>query len=87
MPYKYGKRGVIPIARFIPEQIEVPKFTSIDQAEDFLNSIAVRLGRGELDSQSVLEINTLVKTSIDLRRAAALGQQLVDLDVELIENP
>ena len=72
MPYEYGKRGVIPIARFIPEQIEVPKLTSIDQAEDFLNSIAVRLGRGELDSQSVLEINTLVKTWIDSRRAATV---------------
>ena len=24
MPYRYGKRGVIPVARFIPEQIEVP---------------------------------------------------------------
>ena len=49
LPYKYGKRGVIPVAQFIPEQIEVPNFTSIDQAENYLNLIAVRLGAGEID--------------------------------------
>lgn len=40
----------------IPEQIEVPNFTSIDQGEEFLNDISVRLGRGEIDSQSALEL-------------------------------
>ena len=47
---------VIPVARSIPEQIEVPNFTSIDQGEEFLNDISVRLGRGEIDSQSALEL-------------------------------
>ena len=69
MPYKYGKRGTIPIARFIPEPIIVPIFQSIDEAEQFLNSIAVRLGAGEIDSQSALETNTIVKTWIDSKRA------------------
>ena len=49
MPYKYGKRGTIPVARFVPELIEVPKFETIDQAEDYLNAIATRLGLGEID--------------------------------------
>ena len=61
LPYKYGKRGVIPVARSIPEQIEVPNFTSIDQGEEFLNDISVRLGRGEIDSQSALELGSLTK--------------------------
>jgi hypothetical protein len=33
LPYKYGKRGVIPVARFIPEQIEVPTFNTVQEAK------------------------------------------------------
>ena len=51
LPYKYGKLGVIPVARFIPEQIEVPQFQTIQQAEDYLANIPVLLGKGEIDSQ------------------------------------
>ena len=77
MPYKHGKRGTIPVARFISEQIEVPKFASLDQAEDYLNDISLRLGRGELDSQSALELGSLVKQWIDSRRAG------MELDLKL----
>ena len=77
MPYKYGKRGVIPVARFIPEQLEVPNFISIDQAEDYLNSIATRLGLGEIDSQSAIELGSLIKQWIDSRRAA------IELDLKV----
>jgi hypothetical protein len=51
LPYKYGQRGVIRVARFIPEQIEVPQFQTIQQAEDYLSNIPVLLGKGEIDSQ------------------------------------
>jgi hypothetical protein len=69
LPYKYSKCGSIIPLRFIPEPITVPIFKSIEEAEQFLNSIAVRLGAGEIDSQSALETNTIVKTWIDSRRA------------------
>ena len=72
LPYKYGI-GVIPVVRSIPEQIEVPNFTSIDQGEEFLNDISVRLGRGEIDSQSALELGSLTKQWINSRRA---GEEL-----------
>jgi hypothetical protein len=65
LPYKYGKRGVIPVARYIPDQIEVPEFTSITQAEDYLASIPVLLGKGEIDSQTALELSTLTKNWLD----------------------
>jgi hypothetical protein len=41
-----------PSPRFIPDLIEVPAFSSIDEAQNFLKDISVRLGRGEIDSQS-----------------------------------
>ena len=69
LPYKYSKCGSVAAPRFIPEPIEVPIFQSIEEAEQFLNSIVVRLGAGEIDSQSALETNTIVKTWIDSRRA------------------
>jgi hypothetical protein len=65
LPYKYGKRGVIPVARFILEQIEVPTFNTVQEAEAYLAHIPVLLGRGELDSQTALELSTLVKNWLD----------------------
>ena len=68
-PYLHSKCATKPTPRFVPELIEVPVFQSIDQAEDFLNDLSVRLGHGELDSQSVLELGSLIKQWIDSRRA------------------
>ena len=65
LPYKYGKRGAIPVARFIPEQIEVPTFNTVQEAEAYLAHIPVLLGRGELDSQTALELSTLTKNWLD----------------------
>jgi hypothetical protein len=65
MPYKYGKRGVIPVARFIPDQIEVPDFQTVAQAEAYLASIPVLFGKGEIDSQSALELSQLTKNWLD----------------------
>ena len=64
-PYVHSKRGTIPSPRFLPDLIEIPKFTSVSQAEDFLASIPTLLGRGELDSQSALELSTLTKNWLD----------------------
>ena len=65
LPYKYGKRGTIPVARFIPEQIEVPTFNTVQEAETYVAHIPVLLGRGELDSQTALELSTLTKNWLD----------------------
>jgi hypothetical protein len=65
LPYKYGKRGVIPVARFVPDEIEVPRFNTVQEAEAYLASIPVLLGKGELDSQTALELSTLTKNWLD----------------------
>ena len=61
MPYKYGKRGTIPVARFIPDQIDVPTFNTVQEAEAYLAHIPVLLGCGEINSQSALELSTLIE--------------------------
>ena len=70
MPYKYGKRGTIPVARFIPDQIEVPTFNTVQEAEVYLAHIPVLLGRGGLDSQTALELSTLTKNWLILSTPA-----------------
>jgi hypothetical protein len=64
-PYVHSKRGTVPSPRFLSEQIEVPQFTSITQAEDYLASIPVLLAKGEIDSQTALELSTLTKNRLD----------------------
>ena len=76
-PYCHSKRGALPAVQFIPEPIEVPVFQTIDEAEHFLNNLSVRLGRGELNSQSALELGSLIKQWIDSRRAA------IELDLKI----
>jgi hypothetical protein len=82
MPYKYGKMGTIPPPRFVEEPIEVPNFTTVEEAENFLADIAQRAGRGELELQSATDVSNLVrnwllskhaKTGLDLKIAASSG--------------
>src|SRR4029077_14791221 len=74
-PYVHSKRGSLPAPRFIPEQIEIQNFQTIQQAEDYLASIPGLLGRGEFDSQTALELSTLTKNWLDAiyARLAAQG--------------
>jgi hypothetical protein len=66
-PYKHSKQSTTPAPRFIPEPITVPDFTSIEQAEQYLASLPVLLGRGELDSQTALELSQLIRNWISAK--------------------
>jgi hypothetical protein len=70
LPYKYGKRGVIPVPRFI-EPMPLPTFNSIEDAENFLAEITRNTAVGELDIQSALELSTLARNWILSKHAAA----------------
>jgi hypothetical protein len=77
-PYVHSKRGTLSAPRFLRDQIEVPQFTSITQAEDYLASILVLLGKGEIDSQTALELSTLTKNWLD----AIYARQDYDLKLQ-----
>ena len=67
-PYLHSKRSVAaPAPRYINSPVQVPEFQSVDQAETFLASLPVLLGRGELDSQTALELSTLTRAWISAR--------------------
>ena len=67
-PYLHSKRSVAaPAPRYIDAPVQVPEFQSVDQAETFLASLPVLLGRGELDSQTALELSTLTRAWISAR--------------------
>jgi hypothetical protein len=69
MPYKYGKHGSIPPARFVELEIDVNEFSNVSDAEAFLARIALLCAKGHLDIQSAQELSGLVKTWIDTQYA------------------
>lgn len=77
-PFVHSKRGTLLAPRFVPDQIEVPTFNTVQEAEAYLAHIPVLLGRGELDSQSALELSTLTKTWLD----AIYAHQEYDLKLQ-----
>jgi hypothetical protein len=68
-PYLHSKKSTTPAPRFFPEPVVVPTFTTIEQAEEYLAQIPVMLGNCSLDSQSALELSTLVRNWIEAKLA------------------
>jgi hypothetical protein len=64
-PFQHPKLQSIPTPRFIDLQLDIPEFTHVSDAENFLAKIALLVARGHLDIQSGQELSALVKTWID----------------------
>ena len=60
-PYLHSKRGTLPAPRFVEDPIQVPNFTSIQEALDFQAEITRRAAAGELELQISQDISNLVK--------------------------
>src|SRR5262245_42807581 len=68
-PYCHPKMQATPTPRFVDLQIDIPEFTHVSDAENFLAKIALLVARGQLDIQSAQELSALVKTWIDTQYA------------------
>src|SRR5262245_15662904 len=68
-PFCHPKMQATPTPRFIDLQIDVPEFTHVSDAENFLAKIALLCAKGHLDIQSAQELSGLVKTWIDSQYA------------------
>jgi hypothetical protein len=77
-PYMTLKMGTAAAPRYLEEQVEVPDFQTVAQAEEYLASIPVLLGKGEIDSQSALELSQLTKNWLD----AIYARQDYDLKLQ-----
>jgi hypothetical protein len=66
-PYAHPKLQALPTPRFIDNPIDVPDFTSVEIAEDFLARLPVLVARGELDFQSAQELSAMTKLWIDAK--------------------
>src|SRR6516164_479211 len=64
-PYCHPKMQATPTPRFVDLQIDIPEFTHVSDAENFLAKIALLVARGHLDIQSAQELSGLVKLWID----------------------
>src|SRR2546430_11802141 len=68
-PYCHPKMQATPTPRFIDLQLDIPEFTHVSGAENFLAKIALLVARGHLDIQSGQELAGLVKLWIDSQYA------------------
>jgi hypothetical protein len=68
-PYMHSKMQSTPAPRFVEESFDVPTFTHLSDAEQFLARIAALVSSGELDIQTGLELSTLAKNWIDIQYA------------------
>ena len=68
-PYCHPKMQSTPTPRFIDLQLDVPEFTHVSDAENFLAKIALLVARGRLDIQQGQELAGLVKLWIDSQYA------------------
>src|SRR5262249_52162760 len=64
-PYLHSKMQSTPAPRFIEESIDIPTFTHLSDAEQFLARIAALVSGGSLDIQTGLELSTLAKNWLD----------------------
>jgi hypothetical protein len=64
-PYMTHKMGTASLPRYLEEHVDVPTFNTVQEAEAYLAHIPVLLGRGEIDSQTALELSTLTKNWLD----------------------
>jgi hypothetical protein len=67
--YCHPKMQSTPTPRFVDLQIDIPEFSHVSDAENFLAKIALLVARGHLDIQSAQELSALVKTWIDCQYA------------------
>ena len=80
-PYMHSKMQSTPAPRFVEEVVVVPDFPTVEAAEDYLKTIPVLLGRGKIDSQTALELSTLVRNwilSVHARNELELKKISVD---------
>jgi hypothetical protein len=68
-PYCHPKMQATPTPRYIDIQLDVPEFTHVSDAENFLAKIALLVARGHLDIQQGQELAGLVKLWIDSQYA------------------
>jgi hypothetical protein len=68
-PYMHPKLQSTPTPRYVELQIDVPEFTSVSIAEDFLAKILSLVAKGHLDIQQGQELAALAKMYIDSQYA------------------
>ena len=68
-PYCHPKMQATPTPRYVELQIDVPEFTSVSIAEDFLAKILSLVAKGHLDIQQGQELAALAKMYIDSQYA------------------
>jgi hypothetical protein len=68
MPYMYSKAGTLPAPRFFQQPTNIPRFSSISEAEDYLAALPSLFSSCEIDAQSALDLSQLIRNWIEAKR-------------------
>src|SRR5262249_48341413 len=68
-PYMHSKMQSTPVPRFVEESFDIPTFSHLSDAEQFLAKITALVGQGRLDIQTGLELSSLAKAWLDAQYA------------------
>jgi len=69
MPYKHSKCGTSPVQVYIHVPLDVPEFTHLSDAEQFLAKVAALVAHGQLDFQAGQNLSALAKNWIETQYA------------------
>src|SRR5262245_16326988 len=69
MPYKYSKCGTAPVQVYIDVPLDIPEFTHLSDAEQYLAKVAALVAHGQLDFQAGQNLSALAKNWIDAQYA------------------
>jgi hypothetical protein len=67
LPYKYGKCGSIPAARYISEPVQLPKAVTLDQANSNIALISEMKAQGQIDldfAESLIADNRTIANNL-----------------------
>jgi hypothetical protein len=79
-PFGFPKLQSVPVPRYIEHPFELPEVTTVQEAQQVIAKIAVLYAAGKLDSQSAVELTTMLQALIHSKEAAEIDERLSTLE-------
>jgi hypothetical protein len=86
-PFMHPKMQAVPTPRYLEEPIEVPEFTTVEEATAFIAKIDSLTANRKLDFQSATELVAITKTFIDSKVASDLEARVAALELQQSQGP
>jgi hypothetical protein len=79
-PFVHPKMQSVPTPRYLEEPIDIPEFTTVDQATQFIAKIDHLTAAGKLDLGAATELTAITKAFIDSEISSELEARVAALE-------